>query len=353
MTTDVTPVPVQRRPLRRFILLVVVPAVAIATAAYLYLHAGRLVSTDNAYVKAHVVNVSPEIGGNIVSVAIEENQRVTRGDLLFQIDDAPFRIALAAAQARVAKAASDVETDRLAWRSATAEIDLHQAAAAFAKSEYERQLELNRKKMSSAQALDAARYALDAAERQLDVDRRRASTLLANLQGDANIDVTEHPDYKAALADLHKAELDLAYTRVTAPLDGVVVNRPEVGDHVERGGYAMAVVADTNLWIEANFKETQLTNIRPGQNVTIDVDTYPDRSWRGTVESISGATGAEFALLPPQNATGNWVKVVQRIPVRIAVNAEAGAPPLRMGMSCTTTVDTEHQRSWHDLLPDV
>jgi membrane fusion protein (multidrug efflux system) len=164
--------------------------------------------------------------------------------------------------------------------------------------------------------------------------------------------VSEHPRYRQAQAELDQARLDVSHTVLRAPFAGVATHRPEPGDYVQEGEPVMAVVADEGMWVEANFKETQLTHVRTGQPVEIRVDTYPGRLWHGRVESISEATGAEFALLPPQNATGNWVKIVQRIPVRVAIDDTHGLPPLRLGMSSTVTVDTGHVRSWRDLVPD-
>jgi len=159
------------------------------------------------------------------------------------------------------------------------------------------------------------------------------------LSGNPDLAVNDHPEVRAAAADLQRAELDLDRARLLAPRAGIVSRVPHVGDHLTAGVPALAIVDDSREWVEANFKETDLTRMHPGQPVEIDIDTYPDHQWRGHIESIAQATGAEFALLPPQNASGNWVKVVQRIPVRIAIDADEGAPALRVGMSANVRVD--------------
>ncbi|MEZ5556923.1 MAG: HlyD family secretion protein [Pseudomonadales bacterium] len=340
----------RRRRLVRRLLLGAVPLAVVAAALYAYLHGGRYVSTDNAYVKSHVVNVAAEVPGTIEQIFVEENQRVDSGAELFRLRDAPYRIALASADAALAQARSQVEADRQAYRRSLAEIELYRESAAYARTQFQRQQSLVQSKLGTIQDLDSAKYALDTALRQIVVAEQQAATLLARLQGDPDIPVTEHPAYQAAVAARDQAELDLQRTLIRAPFAGVVTRRPEVGDYAERGMPISAVVADQDMWVEANFKETQLTNVRPGQDVEIEVDTYPGRVWHGSVLSISEATGAEFALLPPQNATGNWIKIVQRIPVRIAIDAAPEQPPLRVGMSTRVTVDTRHARSWRDLL---
>ena len=199
--------------------------------------------------------------------------------------------------------------------------------------------------------LDDARHRLETTQKQVEVARQRADKILIDLGGDPNIPIEAHPRYRQAAASRAQAALDLEHCVVKAPFAGVVSKKPEIGTYVERGAPVMSLVADSAVWVEANFKETQLTHLRPGQSATIEVDTYPGRKWHGRVQSISEATGSEFAVLPAQNATGNWVKVVQRVAVRIALPHDPADPPLRAGMSATVTVDTEHHRSVGDLLP--
>ncbi len=344
------PPPARRRALRG-LLLVVVPGLILAGALWAYLHSGRYVSTENAYVKAHIVYVAPEVSGTVAALLVTENQHVTQGQLLFRLRQEPFRIALARARARLADVASQIEADRIGYHRAQSQIHLNQAAADYAAVQLRRQLGLRRSNLGTQQDLDATRYALDAANRQLEVSRQEAARLLARLNGDAGLAVSEHPRYRAAEAELQQAALDLEWSAIRSPVSGVVGRRPEAGAYVRAGAPSIAIVSDAEVWIEANFKETQLTDIQPGQPTEIRVDAYPGRVWQGHVESIAGASGAEFALLPPQNATGNWIKVVQRIPLRVAVDGPDDGPSLRVGMSTTVTVDTGHQRSWRELLP--
>lgn len=337
---------------RRFVLLAVAPSLVLTGAAALYLQTGRVVSTENAYVKSHLVNVAPEVSGRIARVAVEENQRVDQGQLLFEIDAATFQIAVARARAAMEDARSQVTADKAAYRSALSEIRLHRTTTDYARSRLQRQRGLYEANMGTVENLDTAEYDLANALRQVEVAERKAATLLARLQGDADIPVEQHPAFLEARALHEQAQLDAQHAIVTAPFAGVVTNRPEPGEYVERGVPVLAVVSDDNMWVEANFKETQLTHMRVGQPVAIKIDAYPGYQWQGLVESMSEATGAEFALLPPQNATGNWVKIVQRLPVRIAIEQTSDAPPLRVGMSSTVSVDTAYQRSWRDLRPD-
>jgi membrane fusion protein (multidrug efflux system) len=334
----------RRRTVRRA-LLTLAPLLVIAAAAYLYLTGGRYVGTDNAYVKVDTVSVSPEVSGPIVAVDVAENQRVTAGQALFRIDDAPFRLALARAEAQLQSTRTDIESLKASYRQKQAEIALARTNEAYAKQEFDRQAALVQSNAVSRARYDEARHNFDAARQQIAVVQQQLAQILAQLAGEADIAAEAHPSYLNARAERDRAALDLARTVVRASIPGIAGRKPVVGQYVKAGDPAMTVVADRNAWIEANFKETDLTYVRPGQTVTIAVDTYPGHALAGTVESISQATGAEFAILPPQNATGNWVKVVQRIPVRIAVAVHDGDPPLRAGMSTDVEIDTGRRRA--------
>jgi membrane fusion protein (multidrug efflux system) len=328
-----------------------IPALVVLGSLYAYVRSGRYVSTENAYVKGHIVYVAPEVSGVIAELNVTDNQHVKTGDVLLRLREAPFRIARARAEAALADVAIEIRADQIAYQRAQTEIRLHQTAVDYANVQLKRQLGLRASNLGTQQDLDAARYELDSATRQLEVSRQEAATLLARLNGQADAPVEAHPRYQAAKAELEDAVLNLARTVVTAPVSGVVGKRPEMGDYLSTGSPSIAIVSDTELWIDANYKETQLTSVRPEQPAEIRIDAYPGEIWHGRVESIAGATGAEFALLPPQNASGNWVKVVQRIPVRIAVDPNPDAQPLRVGMSTEVIIDTGEERDWRDLLP--
>jgi len=343
--------PVRKRRWIRRVLMLLIPALIVIGAVYAYVHSGRFVSTENAYVKAHIVYIAPEISGVISELEVTDNQRVTAEDVLYRLQEAPFRIALAKARAALADVAIEIQGDRIAYQRARTEIRLNQTAVDYATVQLKRQVGLKASNLGTQQDLDAARYELESATRRLEVARQEATRLLARLNGDATTPVEAHPRYQAAQASLEQAELDVERTVVRAPVSGVIGRRPEKGDYVVTGEPSLAIISDQEIWVEANFKETQLTNVRAGQPVEVHVDTYPAYTWHGHVESMAGATGAEFALLPPQNATGNWVKVVQRIPLRIAVDPNSDAPPLVAGMSTEVVIDTGHERRWSDFLP--
>ena len=348
-----------RRPRRRpslkqlrWALLLLGPLLVVLIGGYLYLTGGRYVSTDNAYVKAEKLTLTTDVAGIVAEVAVRENQQVAPGQILFRLDDEPFRLALAQADAELAAVRNDIEAQKANYREKQAELQLAEADVAFFEREHRRQAELAARRVAAEAQLDQARHNLDAARLRAASTRQELNAIVASLGGDPDIPVEAHPRYRAALAARDRAARDLRRTVVRAPFAGIVTNVPNLqpGMYLPASAPAFSLVATDHVWIEANPKETDLTNVRPGQKVTVTVDAYPGTTWHGTVESLSPASGAEFALLPAQNTTGNWVKVVQRIPVRIRLEPGPDMPTLRAGMSAEVEIDTGYQRALPTLI---
>lgn len=324
----------------RLPLMILGPLLVAAIAGYFYLTGGRYVSTDNAYVKADRVAVAPQVGGAVSEVLVRENQQIAGGALLARIDPKPFRLALDRADAQLRSVVIELDGLKVSYQQKLSEIEVATATEGLARREYERQLPLARSNFLAQSRLDQSRVALHVAEQRVAIARKELEQIRVQLMGDPALAITSHPKYLAAKAARDAAALDLERTAVRAPFDGIATKVPMLGQQATAGTPLLIVVSTTSPWIEANFKETDLTNVRPGQPASIQVDTYPGKVWKGRVDSISQATGSEFAVLPAQNASGNWVKVVQRIPVRIAVDMQPGDPPLRVGMSTYVEIDT-------------
>jgi len=320
------------------------PLLAVLTMALFWAYSGRYIATDNAYVKATQIHISPEVSGLIQRVWVGENQRIDAGDPLFTLNQAPFVTAIAGIEAELDSIRIDIETRRAAWRQKNEELKLAEENLAYLGREYQRQANLAKKGMNAENQLDRALHDQQQARQAVAVIGEDLKRLLAGLQGSLDLPVTEHPNYQATLARLNQARLDLANTRITSPIAGVASKVPNPGEYAEAGQPLMTVVGTGRHWVEANYMETDLTKVVPGMPATIEVDTYPGKVWQGVVESISPATGSEFAILPPQNATGNWVKITQRIPVRISLDWRPGDPELRKGMTAAVAIDTGSYR---------
>lgn len=330
---------------RRRLLMLGIPAVLLAVGAAIYLLGGRYTTTDNAYVKAITVDIVPEVAGRIVEVPVKTNDRVKPGDLLFAVDKADYEIAVAAAQSELYIQWARVEALRPELREVGEKKKQAEQEAAYYGREVERLQNLRTQQAVSESQLADMEHKRDSARAEilaLEQEFQRAGVALGY---DVNLPKEKHPFYTLAKAKLDRAKLDLARTRVLAPAEGVITNKQvAVGDVAQPGRIALSIVQDRDTWVEANLKETELANVVVGAPVTVTLDVYPGVEYHGEVESISPATGAEFALLPPQNASGNWVKVVQRIPVRIRIVPQEGQPPLRAGLSAEVSIDTGRSR---------
>lgn len=342
-TSAAVPQRLARRP-KRIVLMVVIPLIAGVVVGIVYLRGGRYVETDNAYVKADKVPVSAEVAGKIKDVLVRENQSVAAGQLLFRIDPAPFRLAVAKAEASAGQVRSEIAGLKASYREKQAEMALARTRYAFALKNQARQADLVAQRFVAADRFDEAKQATDLARQQITVLEQDLNRIAEGLGGSVDAPVERQPSYLAALSELDQAKLDLANTEVRASLPGTVSKPPKPGQYVTAGSIAMALVVTGNLWIEANFTETDLTYVHPGQPVTIHIDTFPDGSWQGAVDSLSPATGAEFSVIPAQNATGNWVKIAQRVAVRIKLDAPPAEPQLRAGLSAVVDIDTGHRR---------
>ncbi len=336
------PVPKRRRvPLWLWI---AAPAAVIGFFAWEYVVSSREVSTDNAYVKADRILIAPQVGGRVVEVAVRQNQVVKKGDLLFRIDPEPLQLAIAQNEATLAYVANTTLASRAKVTGAGTSVEAARETLSWAQRDLARMQQLASQQLVSRKMLDDARHAV--AEAKTDLADAIASQSEANavLSGDSHTPLTDLPGYRGAMAMLAKAKLDLAHAEVRAPVDGIIgLHDLQVGEYINVGQSAMPLVATAPIWVEANFKETELTRMHVGQKATIEVDTYPGVKWHAHVASISPASGAEFSVLPPQNATGNWVKIVQRIPVRLEIDdaQRGGAPQLRAGMSAEVKVDLQ------------
>ena len=330
----------------RTVLLVVVPLVAVAIGTYIYAESGRYVTTENAYIKSNVVAISSDVSGRVEWVGVDDNTLVREGQILFRLDQQPFKIALERSEAELELVRTQVEHLRADYHEAVARVAAEEEKVKFLTRQLARQKTLKERKLASEQAYDVAAHDLSLARRQVRVLRQRVHGVLQSLGGDPAIEAQEHPRFLRARTERDQAMIALADTTVEAPVDGVVSNmKLQAGEYVEEGHAVFTVIENGKVWVEANLKETQLTHVLEGQTASITVDAYPGVEWPATVDAIAPATGAEFSVLPPQNATGNWVKVVQRIPVLLDVEQPPKGHPLRAGMTVTVAIDTERERA--------
>jgi len=342
------------RNLRRPLLLAG-PLVALALALWGYLSGGRFATTDDAYVKADIVNVANDIGGIVAEVDVKEGQAVRKGDLLFRLDDEPYRIAREGAEAQLGIVVNQLMAAKANYAQARAQVDQAKADLDFFAKTKSRQTDLLSRKVATQATADQAQRDYLASQSRVVSAQRQVDSALAQLSGKPDQPVEQYAQYLQAKAALDRADRDLRRTRVVAPVDGMATNVAQLqpGNYLAAAQTAMNVVSRQNMWVDANLKETDLAHVKIGDPATISVDAYGGRVWKARVAAIAPATGSEFSVLPAQNASGNWVKVVQRLTVRLAVEPEQDAPPLRAGMSVTASVDTGVKRSLGALPRDL
>jgi membrane fusion protein, multidrug efflux system len=341
------------RRFRRVLLLVVLPLVVLIAGLTFYLSGGRYMTTDDAYVGAQKVLITPDISGKIEKVVVREGQQVKQGDVLFEIDPVPFRLAEQQAKAMLDQAQTTYDNLVANIKIYGQMQDLAQQGVDLKQRDVDRKSSLVKSNVGSQLDLDNAGTALVTASAQLQFLRQQLSTAKTQLLGNPDLPLEQFPPYAQAKAALGQAERNLDHTVMRAPMSGVAtqVDQIQLGRFVVAGTPVFSVIDTSNPWVDANLKESDFTYIGVGQPVSVDVDAFPDHVFKGTVGSLSPGTGAQFAILPPQNATGNFVKVVQRVPVRIYFDRnDKYVQKLKAGMSAYTTIDTGHRRSLAALL---
>ncbi|MEZ5901541.1 MAG: HlyD family secretion protein [Hyphomicrobiaceae bacterium] len=338
---------------RRLLLLVVLPLVAALAGVTFYLNGGRYVTTDNAYVGAQKVLITPDVSGKIVSVSVKEGQIVTPGDTLFQIDPVPYQLALAQARAKLEDAKTNHANLVANVKLYSQTLEIVGAGIAIKQRDVERKSSLVKNNVGSQLDLDNSMTGLVTAQAQQQLVRQQRSNALTQLLGNPDLPLEEFPAYLQAKAALDDAQRNLDLTTVRAPINGTAtqVEQIQLGRYVTAGTPVFSVMDAANPWVDANPKESDLTYVAVGQPVSLEVDAFPNHLFKGKVGSLSPGTGAQFAILPPQNATGNFVKVVQRVPVRIYFDkSDRMLRKLKAGMSVYATIDTGHKRTLAGLL---
>jgi membrane fusion protein, multidrug efflux system len=320
---------------------------ALIAGGYWYVTGGRWMSTDDAYVEADKVGVSTDVSGVVKEIAVTENQHVEAGQVLYHLDPRQFRIAVDSARANLAQSELILESMKQDYQRMLRDVDAQQAKVELDQTTYDRYAALVHNDTISKANYDQARFTLQADRKALESLRQQAQVQLAKLAGNPDIPVEQHPQYLQAKSQLDEAQRQLDDTIVKAPFAGIVtgVSSIALGTYLSASNTAFYLVATDHVWVASNPKETELTHVQVGQPVTVTVDTYPNVEWHGTVESVAPAAAQEFSLLPAQNTSGNWVKVVQRIPMRVRIDtSDVSLSPLRAGMSVEVNIDTGRPR---------
>lgn len=341
---------VSMRVLRPLLMLGGIAIVLVGSGTY-WLYGGRYVAVENAYIRAAKEVIVTDVSGIVKEVLVHEGQHVKKGEVLLRLDPKPFEIALSGATAALNGTVAELEARKLDYQRMLRQIDAKRAQVEADQANHDRMAGLVRGGGVTRAEYDNNRFQLAANKQAVEALKMGAEVQLARLDGNPNVDVRTLPEYLQAKAKVDEAQRQLDHTVLRAPFSGVVtqVESVQPGMYLAAATAAFGLVSRDRIWIEANPKETELTYVKPGDPVSISVDTYPGRHWTGTVESIAPNSGSEFSILPAQNTSGNWVKVVQRIPLRVKINRKEGDPELRAGMSVVVDIDTGHQRSLRSL----
>ena len=338
---------------RRMLLLVVVPILAVIGVVILYLSGGRYASTDDAYVGAQKVLITPEVSGKIINVVVREGQRVKAGDELFEIDPVPYRMAVQQAEATLETARTNFNNLKSNLKAYSQMLELGQQGVELKQRDVERKQTLVKNSFGSQLDLDNASTSLVTARAQLEFLQQQLASTRNQLLNNDDLPLEQFPPYRQAEAALTDARRNLEHAVLRAPIDGVAtqVDSIQLGRFTPAGTPVFSVIDVSAPWVDANLKESDFTYVAAGQPVTLSIDAFPDHEFKGVVSSLSPGTGAQFAILPPQNATGNFVKVVQRVPVRISFDKDDRmVRKLKAGMSAYVWIDTGHQRSLAGLI---
>jgi len=316
--------PASRKSQRRTVMFALLPVVLIV-GGYFYVTGGAVMSTDNAYVQADMVGLSTDVAGIVTQVLVHDNQKVAKGDILFKLDPLQFQLALDRAEAQIGNTRNDLVALQASYRNMQTQVEQAQKDVDFNMVNFQRQEQLIANNFTPRATFDAARNTLQGAQQKLASLQQQLAGIAANLNGDPGAPIESHPKYKDTVAARDEAARQLAHTVVRAPFAGIVTNVPSLqpGQYLAAAATGFNIVSTDRVWVQASPKETELTYVKPGQKAVVEVDSYPGQQWTGTVDSISPASASSFSLLPAENTSGNWVKVVQRIPMRVSV---ANAP---------------------------
>jgi membrane fusion protein, multidrug efflux system len=343
--------PASRKSQRRTVMFALLPVVLIV-GGYFYVTGGAVMSTDNAYVQADMVGLSTDVAGIVTQVLVHDNQKVAKGDILFKLDPLQFKLALDRAEAQTGNTRNDLVALQASYRNMQTQVEQAQKDVDFNMVNFQRQEQLIANNFTPRATFDAARNTLQGAQQKLASLQQQLAGIAANLNGDPGAPIESHPKYKDTVAARDEAARQLAHTVVRAPFAGIVTNVPSLqpGQYLAAAATGFNIVSTDRVWVQASPKETELTYVKPGQKAVVEVDSYPGQQWTGTVDSISPASASSFSLLPAENTSGNWVKVVQRIPMRVSVANAPGKPQLRVGMSVELSVETAHERGFPGFL---
>ncbi len=339
------------RKLLRYALFALGAATLIAGGLWYYLTGGRYVTTDDAYVQANVLTVSTDVSGIVDQIPVHEGELVSKGQVLFRLDPDKFQIALDNARANVAQAELTLRSLQADYLRAQRQVAAQAAQVHADQATYDRYATLVQQRGITPQQFDDAKYKLAADQATVGAGDAQVTAALARLGGRADIPIAQMPAYRQAAAQLAEAQREFDHSIVRAPFNGMVteVNKLQIGQFLAAGTAAFGLTAADDMWVAAEPKETQLTYVRPGQSASVTIDAYPGHVWHGTVQSVARATDLEFSVLPAENSSGNWVKVVQRVPVRVDIQQGPDDPPLSAGMSAEVSIDTHHHRSLAEL----